>query len=74
MIKINCSYYNDILSLSSNISNTIVSEKFYLICQTNHLSLYTIQSTNRGLDYKMAGIFFYLTASPLFINSKERII
>ena len=23
--------------------------------------------------YKLAGIFFYLTASPLFINSKERI-
>ena len=67
MIKINCSYYNNKLTLSSNISNTIVSEKFYLICQTNHLSFYTIQSESSGLDYKLAGIFFYLGAPQVFI-------
>ena len=67
MIKINCSYYNDKLVLLNNISNTIVSEKFYLVCQTNHLSLYTIQAENSGFDYKTAGIFFYLGAPQVFI-------
>ena len=71
MIKIDCSYYNDKLSLLSNISSTIVSDNFYLICQTNHLSLYTIQSENSGLDYKMAGIFFYLEAPQVFICGKN---
>ena len=71
MIKIDCSYYNDKLSLLSNISSTIVSDKFYLICQTNHLSLYSIQSQSSGLDYKMAGIFFYLEAPQVFICGKN---
>ena len=71
MIKIDCSYYNDKLSLLSNISSTIVSDKFYLVCQTNHLSLYSIQSQSSGLDYKMAGIFFYLEAPQVFICGKN---
>ena len=67
MIKINCSYYNDKLALSSNISNTIVSDKYYLICRTNHLSFYTIQSEKSGYKYKEAGIFFYLGAPQVLI-------
>ena len=66
MIKINCNYYNDKLNLVSNISDTIVSDKFYLICQTNHLSFYTMQSESSGLDYELAGIFFYLEAPQVF--------
>ena len=67
MLKINCSYYSDKLKLLSNISETVVSETFYLICQTHHLSLYTIQSEKSGFDYKLAWIFFYIEAPQVFI-------
>ena len=71
MINIDCSYCNDKLSLLSNISTTIVNDKFYLICQTNHLNLYSIQSQSSGLDYRMPGIFFYLEVPQVFICGKN---
>ena len=71
MIKINCSYYNNKLTLVANITETIVSDKFYLICRTNHLSFYSVQSESSGLDYKMDGIFFYIKAPQVFICGKN---
>jgi len=71
MIKINCSYYNNRLTLLANITNTIVSDKFYLICRTNHLSFYSVQSESSGLDYKMDGMFFYIKAPQVFICGKN---
>ena len=67
MIHLECSYYNNKLGLSSNISSTLVSDNFYLVCQTHHLSFYTIQSISSKYEYKKAGKFFYLGAPRVFI-------
>ena len=42
MINLECSYYNNKLGLASKITSTSVSDNFYLICQTHHLSFYTM--------------------------------
>ena len=67
MIHLECSYYNNKLGLASNITTTSVSDNFYLICQTHHLSFYTIQSQSSKFEYKKAGKFFYLEAPRVFI-------
>ena len=67
MINLECSYYNNELGLIGNISKTSVSDNFYLVCQTHHLSFYTIQSQSSKLEYKKAGKFFYLGAPRVFI-------
>ena len=67
MIKIECSYYESKLGLTSNLSSTLVSDNYYLICQTHHLSFYTIQSQSSKLEYKKANKFFYLAAPRVFI-------
>ena len=67
MINLECSYYNGKLGLTSNITTTLVSNNFYLVCQTHHLSFYTIQSQSSKLEYKKAGKFFYLGAPRVFI-------
>ena len=67
MINLVCSYYNSKQGLTSNISSTLVSDNYYLVCQTHHLSFYTIQSQTSKLDYKKAGKFFYLSAPRVFI-------
>ena len=67
MINLECSYYNGKQGLASNITTTLVSDNFYLVCQTHHLSFYTMQSQSSKLDYKKAGKFFYLGAPQVFI-------
>ena len=67
MINLVCSYYNSKLGLASNITTTAVSDNFYLICQTHHLSFYTIQSQSSKFEYTKAGKFFYLEAPRVFL-------
>ena len=67
MINLECSYYNTKLGLTSNITATSVSNNFYLICQTHHLSFYTMQSQSSKFEYQKAGKFFYLEAARVFI-------
>jgi len=45
---------------------TSVSDNFYLVCQTHHLSFYTMQSLSSGFEYEKAGKFFYLEAPRVF--------
>ena len=67
MINLECSYYNNKLGLASKITSTSVSDNFYLICQTHHLSFYTIQSQSSKFEYTKAGKFFYLDAPRVFL-------
>ena len=67
MINLECNYYNSKLGLVSKITSTSVSDNFYLVCQTHHLSFYTIQSQSSKLEYTKAGKFFYLGAPRVFL-------
>ena len=66
MINIECNYYNSKQDLARRITSTSVSDNFYLVCETNHLSFYTIQSQTSKSTYKEANNFFYFKAPRVF--------